>query len=85
MEERLNRLENKIDLIIYLLEKQNHDCNKMSKHIDFIDNVYTRIKYPLFFICSNVSKFMGRSGITQNTGTIHKLDMKQPLIANTLT
>ena len=60
IETRFTDLENKIDLILEILQKDvQPNCKKMSSHIDFVDNVYENVKNPLGFICSKVSKVSG--------------------------
>ena len=54
---KLDSLEEKINDILILLERDvKPNCNKMSSHIDFVDNVYDNVKNPLGFICSRVGK-----------------------------
>ena len=68
-EERLSNLEaqqqgieEKLDQILNILQtKVTQNCEKMSEHIDFIDNVYDNVKNPLGFICNKVGGFMGSS------------------------
>tara|TARA_B100000900_G_scaffold415735_1_gene446909 strand:+ start:1482 stop:1724 length:243 start_codon:yes stop_codon:yes gene_type:complete len=57
LEEKINDLDDKLSDILILLERDiKPNCNKMSGHIDFVDNVYDNVKNPLGFICSRVSK-----------------------------
>ena len=57
LEYKLIDLEVKLNKILELLENDvAPNCNKMSSHIDFVDNVYDNVKNPLGFICSRVSK-----------------------------
>ena len=57
LEEKINDLDDKLSDILILLERDvKPNCNKMSNHIDFVDNVYDNVKNPLGFICSRVSK-----------------------------
>ena len=35
------------------------DCDKMSKHIDFIDHLYETVRAPLNYICGNISHMIG--------------------------
>ena len=57
LEEKINDLDDKLSDILILLERDiKPNCNKMSLHIDFIDNVYDTVKNPLGFICSKVGK-----------------------------
>ena len=55
LEEKISCLEEKIDTLIKLLENVKEDTGKMSNHIDFIDNVYTKVRKPLFWICDKVN------------------------------
>jgi len=56
LEYKLIDLEVKLNKILKLLEDDvKPNCNKMSSHIDFVDNVYDTVKSPLGFICSKVS------------------------------
>ena len=61
LEYKLIDLEVKLNKILELLEKDvKPNCNKMSSHIDFVDNVYDTVKSPLGFICSKVSILSGK-------------------------
>lgn len=55
LEKKIQHLEGKIDKLINLLGNVKEDTGKMSMHIDFIDNVYTKVKMPLFWICDKVN------------------------------
>ena len=55
LEKKVLSLEKKIDELIKLLGNVKEDTHKMSTHIDFIDNVYTKVKMPLFWICDKVN------------------------------
>ena len=51
LEYKLIDLEVKLNKITELLENDvKPNCNKMSSHIDFVDNVYDTVKSPLDFI-----------------------------------
>jgi hypothetical protein len=52
LEIKFNRIEQKLDKIIELLEK---DCKKMVDHIDFVENVYDSIKMPFYYVMDKVS------------------------------
>ena len=65
LEKKISSLEEKIEKLVNLLENVKEDTGKMSSHIDFVDNVYTRVKTPLFWICDKVSSFKS-SGINYN-------------------
>lgn len=55
VQERVERIETKLDKIIYILETNQKSCDKMSKHIDFVDGVYDAMKSPLNTLCNVVS------------------------------
>lgn len=55
LEKKVIFLEEKIDKLIDLIGNVKEDTGKMSTHIDFIDNVYTKVKMPLFWICDKVN------------------------------
>lgn len=61
LEKRVESMEVKIDKLTSLLENVKVDTNKMSSHIDFIDNVYTKVKMPLFWICDKITSFKTNS------------------------
>ena len=52
LEIRFERMEQKIDKILELLEK---DCKKMTDHIDFIENVYDNVKSPFYYLMDKVN------------------------------
>lgn len=56
IKDRLTNIENKLDKIIMLLNNNViQNCEKMSEHIDFVDNVYQSVRKPLSYICSLTS------------------------------
>ena len=60
LEKQYSRIEEKLDLIISIFDdKVSKNCEKMSGHIDFVENVYENVKNPLGFICNKVGSFMG--------------------------
>ncbi len=52
LEIRCERMEQKMDKILELLEK---DCKKMTDHIDFIENVYDNVKSPFYYLMDKVN------------------------------
>jgi uncharacterized protein YaaN involved in tellurite resistance len=52
LENQCERMEQKIDKILELLEK---DCKKMTDHIDFIENVYDNVKSPFYYLMDKVN------------------------------
>ena len=60
MEERLARIENKLDLILEKLETNiEANCEKMADHITFVETIYEHVKNPLGFICNKVNYYIG--------------------------
>ena len=63
---KINKLQNSIDKLQKEIEKINLNhtdistkCDKMSQHIDFVENIYENIKHPLGYICHKISSVMG--------------------------
>ena len=57
--ERVEKLEQKLDVLIQKLDSVKDGTDKMSTHIDFINNIYTHIRHPLFWICDRVNYMRG--------------------------
>jgi len=58
LEITLIHMNEKIDRLVESLEK---DCKKMSSHIDFVENVYEKVKQPFTYLMDNVSNIMNRA------------------------
>ena len=68
IEERLDILESKIDQILELLNGDlKSNCDKMAGHIEFVENVYDKVKKPLGYICNKVKSFSGNSNLLEDT------------------
>jgi|TARA_A100001037_G_C15079185_1_gene603339 hypothetical protein len=60
IEERLSKIEEKIEIILDLLQKDvKPNCDKMGNHISFVEGVYDNVKSPLDFICNKVNNIRG--------------------------
>ena len=60
LESKMNDIDLKLCTILELLQTDiRPNCNKMSSHIDFVDNIYENVKHPLGFICSRVGMLAG--------------------------
>lgn len=60
LEKQYSRIEEKLDLIISIFKKDvAPNCEKMSGHIDFVENVYENVKNPLGYLCNKVGSFIG--------------------------
>ena len=56
IEQQLNIIHNKLDSLLNVCNidiKEN--CNKMSHHIDFIENIYKSIKKPLNYLIDSLN------------------------------
>lgn len=59
LEKKINILNDKIDLILDILNKDiKQNCNKMAIHIDFIETIYENVKNPLGFICNRLNYYV---------------------------
>lgn len=84
---KLEMIETKVDMIYDLLSNDiKPDCNKMGNHIDFVEQVYDYVKYPLFYICNRISS--SENSLIENKDNISYISNKNVpnklLILNTL-
>ena len=56
-------INNKLDRILGLIET---DCKKMSSHIDFIEDIYTKIKSPFGYLMESVNKIIKPDDVKNN-------------------
>ena len=62
LERKLETLDEKLDLIIDLLNKDvKTNCDKMGNHIDFVETVYDNVKNPLGFLCNRIRLLGGNT------------------------
>lgn len=67
LEEKIDSLEGKIDLILDLLNKEvKPKCEKMENHITFVEAVYDNVKNPLGFLCNRI-RLLGGTNVNQYT------------------
>ena len=56
IEDQIKSIDNQLDKLLNLLEKDiQPNCNKMSKHIDFIEYVYNYLKNPMYFLSNKMN------------------------------
>lgn len=60
IEERMNRLEEKIDRLLEYHHLQEKSLERMDSHITFIERVYTQLYSPLSYIRNQISWMMGK-------------------------
>ena len=66
IDDRLDRLEEKLDLILKILtEDIKNSCEKMGGHINFVEKVYDNVKHPLTFICNKVNYLTGKDKLNE--------------------
>ena len=55
IEAKLVEIDKKLDKILSLCEIDiKPACNRMDKHITFIESVYNHVRHPLWYICSMI-------------------------------
>ena len=69
-------LEEKLDRVLSILNNEVvENTQKMSNHIDFIDNIYNNVKSPLGYLCNKINYLKGRdkTEYTIENKTSHKI------------
>jgi archaellum component FlaC len=61
IEDRLDRMEDIIKDIRENNKSVVKDCNKMSKHVDFIEKSYSAVRTPLSYIKQHVEYMLGKT------------------------
>jgi len=59
LSDRVDALEEKLNLILDKLNSVEKGTNKMELHIDFINEIYSKVQTPLFWICDRVNYMRG--------------------------
>ena len=52
---KIEQMDKKMDKILEILSV---DCKKMSNHIDFVENIYDKVKKPFNYVMDRVSNFI---------------------------
>jgi len=69
LETQMNRIENKLDKLLKdfeILNELEPQCKKMSDHIDFVENVYDKVKSPMYYILNKISQIRNITNIDEN-------------------
>ena len=74
LSDRVNKLEEKFNLIIEKLESVENGTNKMTTHIDFINDIYNKVQVPLFWVCNRVNYIRGYKAESQLSSTVDEQD-----------
>ena len=62
--DRIEVIESKLDLILLKLDGSViKNCDKMGTHIDFVNSVYTTVKFPLNYISNKIQKIINPSSL----------------------
>jgi tetrahydromethanopterin S-methyltransferase subunit B len=58
---KVDNIEKKIDALERRMnEEMVPECKKMGTHIDFIENVYETVRYPLGYFCNKIRTIVGQ-------------------------
>jgi len=56
LSEKVDQLQEDVSKILILLESTvKNNCDKNGEHIDFIEDVYTKVKYPLEYVADKIN------------------------------
>ena len=61
IEKRMENIDDKLTIILNLIEMNNSDCKKMATHIDFVEETYTSLRTPLEFLKNKFNSLTGRT------------------------
>lgn len=61
IEERITKLENSVQLILSKLDEIKKDTNRMDSHISFVENVYSNIKLPFYYLMNFSEKLLTKN------------------------
>jgi len=75
MQQKIDIINTKLTDINQKIEKDLlKECKKMGSHIDFVENVYANVKYPLGYICKKIKHLAGGSNEERYTLTDNNID-----------
>ena len=79
LEKQYSRIKEKLDFIISIFQKDvAPNCEKMSGHIDFVENVYENVKNPLGYLCNKVGSLIGKN----ESYSLDNVKITQPQLTN---
>jgi hypothetical protein len=56
LSKKVDKLQEDVSKILILLELTvKNNCDKMGDHIDFVEDVYTKVKYPLEYVAEKIN------------------------------
>ena len=72
LNDRIENIERKLDLILIKLDGSVvKNCDKMGTHIDFVNNVYTKVNVPLNYILNKIQRIVNPSGLQIELPLVH--------------
>jgi uncharacterized protein YjcR len=74
LETQMTRIENKLDKLLKdfeILNELEPQCKKMSDHIDFVENVYDKVKRPMYYILNKISNIRNIRNIRNQDGNMN--------------
>jgi len=70
LNKNVEKINEKVDIISKKLDEEIYDeCKKMGSHINFIEEVYDSMKYPLHYLCNTVNSISNNNQICDDNST----------------
>jgi len=64
LNKNIQQVNEKVDIISKKLDEEIYnECKKMGSHIDFIEQVYDSMKYPLNYLCNTINNISNNNQI----------------------
>ena len=60
--QKLEMLDKKLDELLSMDKNIGNNCDKMSDHIDFVNEVYENVKTPLHYISNKLNSMLITNG-----------------------
>ena len=61
LHKKMDRLDHKLDHVLSEVQQLKGTLGKMDNHIDFVEDVYTKVRHPLNYIKSKFDAITGNS------------------------
>lgn len=62
MNNNIEVINNKINILIGTMDNDLiPECKKMGGHIDFIETIYDKVKYPLGYLCNRIKTLTNKN------------------------
>jgi archaellum component FlaC len=60
--EKVNTLQNDVNIIKSSLQRIDTNCERMDGHINFVENTYDTLKYPIQIFKNKIEQVFGKNG-----------------------